>query len=34
MKLWKGYIKKPFLLLVNEATLPSDNPLKYRENFL
>ena len=32
MKLYKDYTKEPFSLLVNDFTLPSDNPLRFREN--
>ena len=32
MKLYKGYTKEPFPFLVNDATLPSNNPLIFRKN--
>ena len=32
MKLYKGYTKEPFLFSVNDATLPLDNQLRFREN--
>ena len=31
MKLYKDYTNKPFSFLVNDATLPSDNPLIFRK---
>ena len=34
MKLYKNYTKEPFSYLVNETTLPSDNPLRFRKNLL
>ena len=34
MKSYKGYIKEVSLFLVNDTTLPSDNPLKFRKNLL
>ena len=34
MKLYKGYTKKPFSFLVNNMTLSSDNPLRFRKNLL
>ena len=34
MKLYKNYTKEPYSLLVNDTTLPSDNPLRFRENLL
>ena len=34
MKLYKDYTKKSFLFLVNNTTLPSDNPLRFRKNLL
>ena len=37
MKLCKDYIKKPYLFLVNDmndTTLSSDNPLRFRKNLL
>ena len=32
MKLYKDYTKEPFSSLVNDATLPSDNSLRFRKN--
>ena len=32
MKLYRDYTKKPFSFLVNDTTLLSDNPLKFRKN--
>ena len=32
MKLSKGYTEKPYQFLVNDKTLPSDNPLRFRKN--
>ena len=34
MKLSKNYIKEPYSFLVNDATLSSDNPLRFRMNLL
>ena len=34
MKLYKDYTKEPFSFLVNDTTLPSDNPLRFRKNLL
>ena len=34
MKLYKEYTKKPFSFLVNNMTLSSDNPLRFRKNLL
>ena len=34
MKLYKEYTKEPHLFLVNETTLSSDNPLRFRKNLL
>ena len=34
MKACKGYTKEPFSFLVNDATLPSDNPLRFRKKLL
>ena len=34
MKLYKDYTKKLFSFLVNNTTLPSDNPLRFRKNLL
>ena len=33
-KLYKDYIKEPYSFLVNDTTLPSDNPLEFRKNLL
>ena len=30
MKLYKDYIKEPFSFLANDTTLPSDNPLRFK----
>ena len=32
MKLYKDYTKKPYSFLVNNTTLSSDNPLRFRRN--
>ena len=32
MKLYKDYNKEPYSFLLNDTTLPSDNPLRYRKN--
>ena len=32
MKLYKDYTTEPFLFLVNDKTLRSDNPLRFRKN--
>ena len=34
MKIYKPFTKKPFSVLVNDTTLSSDNPLRYRKNML
>ena len=34
MKINKKYTKKPHSFLVNDTTLPSDNPLRFRKNIL
>ena len=34
MKLFKEYTKEPYSFLVNDTTLPSDNPLRFRKNLL
>ena len=34
MKIFKKYTAEPYFFLVNDATLPSDNPLKFRKNLL
>ena len=31
-KLYKGYNKEPFSFLVKDTLLPSDNPLRFRNN--
>ena len=33
MKLYKDYTKEPYSFLVNDTTLSSDNPLRFRKNF-
>ena len=34
MKLCKYHTKEPFSFLVNDITLPSGNPLRFRKNIL
>ena len=34
MNIYKKYTKEPYSLLVNDTTLPSDNPLRFRKNLL
>ena len=34
MKLFKDYTKEPYSFLMNDTTLSSDNPLKFRKNLL
>ena len=34
MKIYKKYTAEPYLLLVNDTTLPPDNPLRFRKNLL
>ena len=34
MKIYKKYTAKPYYFLVNDTTLPLDNPLRFRNNFL
>ena len=34
MEIYKKCIAEPYYFLVNDSTLPSDNPLKFRKNFL
>ena len=34
MNLYKDYTKESYLSLVNDTTLPSDNPLRFRKNLL
>ena len=34
MKIYKDYTKEQYLFLVNETTLLSDNPLRFRKNLL
>ena len=34
MKLYKEYTKEPYSFLVNDTTLSSDNPLRFRKNLL
>ena len=33
MKLYKDYTKEPHSFIVNDTTLSSDNPLRFRKNF-
>ena len=33
-KIYKKYTEEPYSFLVNDTTLPSDNPLKFRKNLL
>ena len=34
MKIFKKYTAKPYSFLVNDTTLPSDDPLRFRKNLL
>ena len=34
MKIYKKYTKEPYSFLVNDTTLPSDDPLWFRKNIL
>ena len=34
MNIYNKSTKKPYSFLVNDTTLPSDNPLRFRENLL
>ena len=34
MNIYKKCTKKPYSFLVNDTTLPSDNPLRFRKNLL
>ena len=34
MNLYKKYAAKPYFFFVTDTTLPSDNPLPYRNNIL
>ena len=34
MNIYKKYIKEPYSFLVNDTTLPSDDPLRFRKNLL
>ena len=34
IKLYKDYTKEPYSFLVNDTTLPSDNPLRIRKNLV
>ena len=34
MKPYKDYTKEPFSFLVNDTSLPSDNPLRFRKDLL
>ena len=33
MKLYKEYAKEPYSFLMNDTTLPSDGPLRFRKNY-
>ena len=34
IKIYKKCTAEPYLFLVNDTTLPSDNPLRFRKNLL
>ena len=34
IKLYKDYTKELYSFLVNDTTLPADNPLRFRKNLL
>ena len=34
IKIYKKYTKEPYYFLVNDTTLPSDDPLRFRKNLL
>ena len=34
MKIFKNYTTEPYSFLVNDTTLPSDDPLRFRKNLL
>ena len=34
MKIFKKYVTEPYSFLVNDTALPSDDPLRLRENLL
>ena len=34
IQIYKHYTKEPYSFLVNDTTLPSDNPLRFRKNLL
>ena len=34
IKLYKDYTKEPYSFLVNDTTLPSDNPLRIRKDLV
>ena len=34
MKVYKDHTKEPYSFLVNDTTLSSDNPLRFRKNLL
>ena len=34
MKIYKKYTKEPYSFLVNDRTLPLDDPLRFRKNLL
>ena len=34
MKIYKKFTAKPYYFLVDDTTLPSDNPVRFRKNVL
>ena len=34
MKIFKKHIQEPYSFLVNDTTLPSDDPFRFRKNLL
>ena len=34
MNIYKKYAKEPYSFFVNDTTLPSDHPLRFRKNLL
>ena len=34
IQIYKKFTKEPYSFLVNDTTLPSDNPLRFRKNLL
>ena len=34
MNIYKKYTNEPYSFLVNDTTLPSDNPLRFKKNLL